>query len=454
MGEPIESVWIADLSEPRLVALARSIVRDEGPVPFREDAALELELDGEPWRIVMWIEDDRRLVTTLRACGEREASMLGSPLSDAPGYQAGYTLYGQVEAQTQASILNYLTKTGGKTLSDAQGAVKTIANLGTVAAGALRALHAQSAGEAIGDITPLIAAGLSAASVNPLVGAAVLAGVGLAEILADLFSTAAQQCDYTVGNVCFHSASHTYGPSDPNWIPIEAFIRGWSWKNIRWELTPNVPAGPNTAPNEAFLSWWQTIGLELYVLGDRSAPALDWAQGQRSSGSDPDQVAAGIAPSILAQIDSFGALGRKFFLAFDLAFVKLQEMPINGLAPIHPTTLIDSVIAAWNGSHAGPPKTLSAQSTPAGQTSLLLEQLLAGAYDRQSLPPVQINTGPERIVLHLPPPSTTSSSASTGLVVAGATAVAAGGLWLLLGRPLTLHAFKAAARHILGRARG
>lgn len=454
MGEPIESAWIADLSEPRLVALARSIVRDEGPVPFREDAALELELDGEPWRIVMWIEDDRRLVTTLRACGEREASMLGSPLSDAPGYQLGYTLYGQVEAQTQASILSYLTKTGGKTLSDAQGAVKAIANLGTVAAGALRALHAQSAGEAIGDITPLIAAGLSAASVNPLVGAAVLAGVGLAEILADLFSVPAQQCDYTVGNVCFHSATHTYGPSDPNWIPIETFATAWKWKAITWELTPNASKA-DSAVLAAFGGWWEAVGLELYVLGDRSVAALDWAKSQQASGSDPDKVANAMAPSILAKADAYGALGRKFLLAFDLAFVKLQEMPVNGLAPIHPTMLIDSVVDAWNGSHAGPPKQIAAGDTPAGQTPLFLELVLNGGYDRQSIPPKQINTGPERITLHLPPsPSTTSSSASTGLVVAGATAVAAGGLWLLLGRPLTLHAFKAAARHILGRARG
>lgn len=410
----------------------------------------------------------------------RLRSALGGALgfTPPPALSGGYSLYQALPSPIQSQMTAYLSSYVDP--AAAQRAVNQVANLGAAAFGTLQDLSSGNYGKAIGDASPIIAAALAATAANPIVGAAVLAAASILSLIVPNLGKV-QTCDYKVGDVCFHQAARPSGPLDPDWVTIEAFdpIQGGNANSgqfgtvdvTRWEPMQGLALAPGgTWGALAFRSWWPLLGLELYALGDRSLPALDWAAAVGRTGqTSPDAYAQHyyLAPNsaLLAQI---GDKGRAFLIAFDHAFLKMQEIPLNGFTPLQTPIVIEAIRQAWNGGYAGPPtfsfpKSFAidngAPGADASKSGTFLQWILAGGYDGQSILAVDVNLGPKRVWTPslagqgAAPPSAgasaPSSSSSGTAVTVGLLAIAAVGLgWLALGRPLSIEAAKAAFRNI------
>jgi hypothetical protein len=155
------------------------------------------------------------------------------------------------------------------------------------------------------------------------------------------------------------------------------------------------------------------------------------------------------------------------------ALAAVRAAWFNCKTPLLSADVLPAVVAAWNATHEGPPVAIyvprfteDTQIPDYGPASLFgHRQQAAYAFAPAQLVDtspmgwgaggsvVSVNQGPAIKVLpiHLAPgqkgtPAPTSSTGTTVLVVAGVTAAAAVGLWLLLGRPMTWEATKRAFR--------
>lgn len=398
----------------------------------------------------------------------------------------GYDLYAKIPDQVQGEMSAVLSSYVSP--AQAQMAVSQLSTLGSAAFGVLGDLSRGNLGKAVGDATPILAAALAATAANPLVGAAVLAGASiLAAILPNLGRV--QQCDYTVGDVCFRTRARPAGPNDPDWITIDDFDpiqngngNAGSFGNASWTAVEGTSLGIGGRWCDlAFPTWWHLVGLELYALGDRSIMALDWL-----NGTFTNPAGGGLAPDAMIQqyvhdyylgpnaqlLSQLGDRGRQFLVAFDHAFVKLQEPQLNGFAPIPPGILVNAVTQAWNPGFVGPPfltlpKSFAIDNGALGadhsKSATFVQWVLAGGLDQQAISTgIDLNMGARRV--HVPPPtkppptptgstSSTSSSLSTGAKVGLGLAAVGGASWLALGRPLSVEAAKAGFRKLSRRVR-
>lgn len=401
----------------------------------------------------------------------------------AGGY-GGYSLYQSLTQNTQATLTQCLTNYASNAGVNVAGAVGLMSNLGGAAFNSLQALGAKNVGAAIGDATPLVAAALAASAADPLVGVAVIAGVGiLSQIASVLFPPPSpQQCAYTLPAapgapyVCFQSPTRPSGPSDPTWLTIEAFdtqIGSGSGSSgaASWTLANGASQqafASSTWAEAAFISWWPLVGMELYALGDRSVAAIDWANSIKNSGfggtKDPDQYVQDnyLTPNAYT-LALLGDTGKKFLVAFDLAFIKLQEIQLNGFNPLPMHLLVDAIVSAWNLGYS-PCQTGDASCSQAekaqyqltpnsafGSGGTFIEWVLDGLLNQPDntryYPGPIINIGPLNKIQIIPgggikvsgpklpvakgsgSPSTSSSSSAL-LVVGGIALVSVGGLYL------------------------
>ena len=371
----------------------------------------------------------------------------------------GYNMYQQLPTDVQAEIAGWLGPQVAGGASQAAAYAQQFSDIGQQAFGVLQDLSGKNYGKAIGDATPLIAVGLAVLGASPVVGVAVLAGVSLVGALANaLFPPPApQQCSYALGYTCFHMGARAAGPKDPQWVTIEQFnSTATSAGNISWETL----SGYNFLGNwgsQAF-PWWNLVGMELYALGDRSTAATDWAavagsgKGFYSGYANADDAANKmyLKPNAY-RLALLGDAGKSFLIAFDHAFIKMQEVAINGFSPLPTNILLGAVVDAWNTGYSTDrqyqfdPNTdianVGAQDT---SSATFIEWVLGGGYDQQRWPIPPINLGLKLSSLKFPtsgfsnstpgkPPGVSAAGTSTGskvvttAVVVGAAS--AGGLY-------------------------
>jgi hypothetical protein len=326
--------------------------------------------------------------------------------------------------------------------SDINKAIQAYTGLDANAQGAI--LNIVQGGKVnLATLAPLIAAGLSATGVGAPIVAAVAAALPIIQAIANIFAGGddEKKCAWYVGAVCM-SAARPYGPDDPKWQSFERFEQ--TLKALGTQVG-GLGGGESVSPwymDAAFPLYTGSIGCELKEIPKK-----------------PDDPV------------------YKFLGAYYRTWQANAEFEINGYKAANPHDLLTTVVNAWNATHAptstftfqphSPPSHLEneicfAQGKPLNDpaTVTYVSMLLDGAVDGQDQRPVTINTGAQRVILgghsldvgnvrELPTGSSAGGMATGTKVLIGTAVVggAAVGLWLLLGKPLTVHALKAAISH-------
>lgn len=362
---------------------------------------------------------------------------LGDALAIPPSLQNIGSPYQQLTGAQLADLQSWAAGQLPGGVSDAVGFVGQYASLGVSAFNSLMTLaKSSSPQQAIGSVTPLIAAGLAALGASPVIGIAVLAGLS---VLSGLLGSAPSVPSCTValpqcpssapGNlpcgalVCMNVSQRPAGPQDPTWLTIDRF--DWnkttsagtdSQYPFTWSIY-QTPGGSSSFSGVwwaglAFSNWWYRIGLELYALGDRSVAATDWADMQNRGAFGTAGTADALAQSLYltpnaTRLAALGPAGRDFIIAFDKAFIKLYAEPlINGYPPMPTDKIVSTIVGAWNlGRSNSATQQFNPPTTPSisgqwsagvlGPQALFIEQfLLAGYLDGQrQYPGPTVNLG-------------------------------------------------------------
>lgn len=369
------------------------------------------------------------------------ASQFGIKPSDAADFAKAYTV-------------------AARTIS---GAVDTVEGLVSAAQGASPQQMAQSfqtlTGLLIGGV---VATGLVSAGVGSLIIAGAGALIGALES-AGLFGTAPAGTEICPG---------FYVNPAPAWVvgcaaaPFSA--RRAAPGAAAWRRFPE----PATDPG------WYSLGPSSYVVwhGD----TWGWPSSAGSGTLLNPGAAASTAPGIAYALPTFArVLGTSFYIgsnpswawfkdfhfAFFAAWKANQEYAFNGYKTKDDWSVLKNVATLWNRAHDGSTY-VDLDAGPAGSAVYESELVGLAAYssgannaaDQLYNGKLRIHTGPKKIVrrhiaFHLGPPRAPASAGlSTGgkaAVAGGVAAVAAGGLWLALGKPLSIAAFQTAFGHWL-----
>jgi hypothetical protein len=269
-------------------------------------------------------------------------------------------------------------------------------------------------------IAPLVAAGLAATGVGAPIVAAVAATLPVLDAIAGIFAPGEEHCSWKVGALCIQ-AKQPYGPADPNWVTWEKFSAGMDLE------TPASQNAANGMVDAAYPLYRMTIGCELARMGQAK------------------KVALGVAKP------------EDFLRAYYTAWHANAEYQLNGYTASDPYKLLLAVKEAWNRVHA-PSATHTFTRTPLQNLHNQFCQppevtyvgaLINGDVTGHSWPDLTINLGKASPYLTKMPGDGEGWSTGAKIAVAGGVTVGVLGLlWLLLGRPLTMHALKQAIAHI------
>ena len=311
------------------------------------------------------------------------------PPSGGSQYAALVAPYQHMSPMQAAQLANQLGDFGVSAPPQLQQGVDAVNNLLPAAQSTIAAIKSGNVNGAIADATPLIAAGLAATGVGTVAIAAIAGGLEAFTAISSalgLFQPAPPQtCNYIVGDVCF-SLVRPYGPTDPAWLTIEQYTSEADAGGAGWEIlkgTASVAQSENWG--ERAFPWWWAVGAELYALGDRSIAAMNWAS--TLNGADPTINAEAVlgmvngAPAppgsnmaaVAAEWATLGAVGWDFCRTFDLAWIKMSEMYLNGYLAPSPEAFISSFIQAWNTVHSD-----STQVVFTSTSQTFLGQILGG----------------------------------------------------------------------------
>ena len=365
-------------------------------------------------------------------------SVLGgtSPSAIAGQYGSIVAPYEAMTANQAAQLAGQLGDFGVTAPPQLQQGVTAVNNLLPAAQTTIAALKAGNVNGVIADATPLIAAGLAFAGVGTVATAAVVGGlVAFTEIASalGLFQPAPpQSCTNVVGTVCF-TRTRPWGTADPNWLTIERFTSEADAGGDGW--THTTGSDTKLMWGECAFTWWDDVGAELYALGDRSIAATNWLTnnnaGVAAATFTPTPGPASGNPGAIAQWAQLGPVGKDFCRSFDLAWIKMSEMYLNGYGAPDPGSFVSSFVAAWNTLHSA-----SQTFNFTGTGFTFVDYVLAGQAATsiggansisQGYPP----TGPVNIGAAIAPsvstPMTAKKKAAIAIgVVGGVTVVTAG----------------------------
>ena len=260
--------------------------------------------------------------------------------------------YGQM-SPTQATQLSQQLGDFGVTVpSDVQNGINAINGLLPATQSTIQAIKAGNGLAAITDATPLICAGLAATGVGTVAVAALAGGIAAFSAIASALGLNQQPppletCVWSAGNIC-NNRARPWGPQDPSWVTIEALTASANANGI-----PGLSRlGSNNQQfwGDALGMWWGAMGAELYALGDRSICAMNWATQQQESGNDLDTLVAYQLRNV-DQWSALGVTGKKFCMAFDVAWARMSETFLNGYSAPDPSAFVTAFITAWNTIH-------------------------------------------------------------------------------------------------------
>lgn len=257
-----------------------------------------------------------------------------------------------------------------------------------------------------------------------------------------------------------------WGPSDkgdgtfanPGWID------SWDWISSRFVAVPLIlPAMPSTTIS--VLPGLQTgnNGCSSMYTG----PTDPLIAPQNVIGDA--NAATAICEYLQARALENSGAGAQFETLFVPLYFHNLDLANNcsPVAPLPLQVLLGKAVDVWNASHEpGTPRTISAETASQSLSYVpMIARVLGGDFGGNSLPPITLNTGPaiaphDVIALPIPagaaaasaPAATPSSSSSAAPAIAVvAAAGTAAGLWLYIGRPLTIAAIKAGLRSLFRR---
>lgn len=407
--------------------------------------------------------------------------------------QVGQLYQGLTPAEQQA--LGQLLQNNGITIpSDVQKGVAAISNLGQNALAALTKLQSGSTVDQINGATSLVAAGSALIPGFGLVLAAGIAGgLTIFDQLAKTFgwfSQPTESCAWKVPptpagstGICFSTPQRPYGPSSPTWLTIEAFANAptgpgvttdpksrATWQDVYWGSSPMVTWLDEFGVGDWSFGW--NLGAELTLLGDTESVFVKWFAAMVAASQNFAAPALQTATQLYTGTYG-GSSGpnkwyqnpgiHSFALVLDRALVRSFEFPLNGFAPVNAYALLLATQQAWNAKYTGPAETFD------GTGMSMVDQIVSGKVDawfnqggragassggsQQQYPPVSINVpnalnaaAIQKISGAGAPaaPSSTAKKIAVGGVVTGSALAA---LWLVLGRPASWAAFKAAFSH-------